>query len=234
MALALLPVKSVQQQHLTIEGYLRRRADKGKIAILEAGCGRKWYFELEAEKYTLTGVDADQSALEARQREEKDLSVAIVGDLREIQFEPGSYDVIYNSFVLEHIDGAQAVLAKFSAWLKPEGLLVLLIPDPQSAYGFLASLTPHWIHVLFYRYVLGRKNAGKPGFAPYRTFYNEVVSREGIRRFAKDHKLRVLEEFGFYRPGGLANVAMDVVSALSLGRLKSDHCNLVYVLERSP
>jgi 2-polyprenyl-3-methyl-5-hydroxy-6-metoxy-1,4-benzoquinol methylase len=234
MSSTFLPVKSVEQQHLTIEAYLRQRTDRGKIAILEAGCGRKWYFELEAEKYTLTGMDADQSALEARQREQNDLSIAIVGDLREVDFDSGSYDVIYNSFVLEHIDGAENVLAKFAAWLKPEGLLILLIPDPKSAYGFLASLTPHWVHVLFYRYVLGRKSAGKPGFAPYPTFYNEVVSRDGIRRFAKDHKLKILEEFGFYRPGGLANVAMDVVSALTLGRLKADHCNLVYVLEKSP
>jgi SAM-dependent methyltransferase len=229
-----LPIKSIEEQHLTIGGYLQQRANAGEISILEAGCGRKWNFDLRPAKYTITGVDTDTSALNYRQHSEKDLDSVILGDLREVDFPAGSYDIIYNAFVLEHIFGAEKVLLKFKKWLKPGGLLILYIPDPKSAYGFLANLTPHWFHVLFYRYILGQKNAGKPGFAPYSTVYDEVVSREGICRFAKENNLRICEEFGFYRPTGIANLLIDLVQVLSFGRLKSSHCNLVYVLEKPP
>ena len=139
------------------------------LTILEAGCGTKWGLKLEGVSYTLTGVDIDEDALDKRVNQRKDLDLAILGDLRTVKLEEDHYDVIFNSNVLEHVDGAEKVLDNFVRWLKPGGIILLLIPNRNSAKGFLTRITPFWVHVLFYKYMRGHKTAGKPGHAPFRT-----------------------------------------------------------------
>jgi SAM-dependent methyltransferase len=232
MALPSLRILTVDEQYDIVMAYLRQRACMGEINILEAGCGRKWCFDLQGVRYKLTGVDIDKDALEFRKQKEKDLHEAILGDLRHVVLMPGAYDVIYNSFVLEHVEGAEQVLERFLTWLKPDGLLIITIPDRDSVYGFFASHTPYWVHIFFYRYVLGDPNAGKPGHAPYPTFYDKIVSRERIREFAWKNQLEIREECGFYKPRGLVGLIINFIHFLSLGHFASSHCNLMYVLEK--
>ena len=227
-----LRIVTLEEQHQLVLNYLKRHNATGKLKILEAGCGRRWKFELPQGSYTLVGVDLDRDALEARKNHQNDLHEVFVGDLRDISLDPGSYDIIYSSYVLEHIGDAERVLDNFLMWLKPGGLLILYVPDPGSVYGFLSKHTPHWLHVCFYRYLLGRANAGKPGNAPYPTVYDDVVSREGIREFASNHDLDVREECGYYKPPGAAGVLMTVFAWLSLGRLAGSHCDLLYILQK--
>jgi SAM-dependent methyltransferase len=231
MGLPPLGILTIEEQHKLVLSYLKRRAEAGPVNILEAGCGRRWYFDLQGAQYKLTGLDLDIVALESRKSDEKDLHEAIVGDLRDAALPPNTYDVIYNSYVLEHIEGAQQVLNNFRKWLKPNGLLIVYIPDRASAYSFLSMHTPHWIHVLFYRYLLRRRDAGKPGCAPYPTYYDAVVSREGMREYARNNQLNILEEWGYFKPRGLASLLITCASLLSLGRLSASHCDLLFILE---
>lgn len=232
MASSPLAIRTVDEQHSIVQNYLRQRVSSDEIKILEAGCGRKWHFDLRGGRYKLTGVDTDKHALEHRKSAEKDLDDAILGDLRSVDLPSNSYDVIYNAHVLEHIDGAEQVLQKFLNWLKPNGALIVYIPDRDSAYGFFAYHTPHWFHVFFYSYILRSKNAGKPGFGPYPTFYDRIVSRDGIREFARNNELTVREECGYYIPPPPVGLLMRIINFLSFGRLAADHCNLLYILEK--
>ena len=138
------------------------------IDILEAGCGRRWPFGLTIP-FTLTGIDIDADALDIRKNEVRDLDEAIVGDLRTADLGKQRFDVIYSSFVLEHVSPADAVLENFVSWLKPGGTLILKFPDRDSVFGFITRFTPHWFHVFYYRWLRGFKDAGKPGFWPYPT-----------------------------------------------------------------
>jgi len=223
-----------------LEAHIKRLAQNGEVLqILEAGCGREWYFGMDGVKFELTGVDLDAAALQARVSDKKDLTRSIVGDLLTVDLAPESYDVIYNAYVLEHIPTAEKALDNFVRWLKPGGVLILTMPDRDSAYGFMTRLTPHFVHVLYYRYAWKLKDAGKPGFAPYRTFYDKVVSRKGIREFAAKHGLRVREELGygsFWRGNGifplLTTSIAKFLSIFSLGRIHSRYVDLAYVLEK--
>ena len=223
-----------------LERYLRKAAQgKAKLEILEAGCGQRWLLDLSGIEHTLTGVDLDEAALSYRKTVSKDLDEAIVGDLRDLQLDAGGFDVIYNSFVLEHIENAERVLENFSRWLRPGGLILLKIPDRNTVFGFLTNLTPFWFHVLYHRVVLGRKDAGKPGFGPYPTHYDRIVSRQGIREFCERNRFAIREERGLgtyvveSRPRArLIRLVTIAVSALSLGRLPWKHNNLTYVLEK--
>lgn len=212
---------------------------RSPLAILEAGCGRRWALDLGGLDYLLTGVDLDHKALDHRINQVKDLHHGIVADLRAVELEPGGYDVIFSSFVLEHVQGAVAVLDRFSDWLKPNGLMILRIPDRDSVYGLLTRLTPFWVHVAYKKYIVGYVDAGQPGHGPYPTFHDRVLSRPGILAYCRAHALIIKTErgHGFYIQGGgtikrLTRLLARMLSALSFGRLAWRHSNLTYVIEK--
>ena len=203
----------------------RLEALPGPLRILEAGCGRNWPLKL-AVPFKLTGLDLDRDALAAR----KDLDQAIVGDLRQAEFAPHSFDVIYNAFVLEHVSGARQVLERFLRWLAPGGMLIVKVPDRDSAYGALTRLSPFWAHVLIYRHVLGYPQAGTPGHGPYRTYYDRIVSERGLRSFCLDNGLKPeLYRLCSYAGDRRVRAAAFLTSMLSGGRLAWRHNNLLLI-----
>ena len=174
----------------------------------------------------------------ARRTVQKDLDEAILGDLRTVQLPEEAYDVVYNSFVLEHIPDAERALENFIRWLKPGGLLILRTPDPQSVYGAIARTTPLWVHVLFKRFVGGDKQAGRPGPArsPRCTTRLSLAANSaagattGVGRRAE-----YACNYTIARPAILAvlvRALMKTIHLCSLGRLADDHINLTYVIEK--
>lgn len=92
------------------------------------------------------------------------------------------------------------------------------MPDRDSAQGFFARVTPHWAHVLYYRWAWQMKNAGKPGFAPYRTVYDWVVSRSGLFEFCASKGLVVVDMIGvgsFRRRHGLVGRVTPAIDRLA-------------------
>ena len=236
----LLLHKSYQDEADMFVRSIRQSASPGQsLNILEAGCGNTWELDLSGINYELTGVDLDQAALKIRAEEKGDLDHVVLGDLRTVELEKNHYDVIYNSFVLEHVKGAECVIDNFWRWLRPGGLLLLRIPNRDSVHGFLTRITPFWFHVLFKKYVEGVENAGKPGFDPYPVYYDKVVSRKGIHLWCRDHGAVIEEEYGsrFYfdnlkRLAFPIRTLMRTIRFLSLGRLACDHNNLAYVIRK--
>jgi SAM-dependent methyltransferase len=223
-----------------MERGIRRAVRSSPLRILEAGCGTTWPLRLEGVQYALTGVDLDADALAVRQRTARPEDRLLYGDLRERQlFGAAQFDAIYNSFVLEHVDGAASVLDNFLYWLAPQGVLVLRIPDRDSVYGFLTRSTPFWFHVLYKKYVRGMPNAGKPGYDPFPTFYDEVVSRRGMHRYCRERGCTVRDEAGFANylpkrglPALCAPVLVRLVALASLGRLAWRYNNLTFVIQK--
>jgi SAM-dependent methyltransferase len=207
-----------------------------RLRILEAGCGRRWPLHLDGLRYTLTGVDIDRHGLEARQKLEGDLDEAILGDLRHVELPASSFDVIYSSYVLEHIDGAEQVLDNFARWLKEGGLVLLMIPDRDTVWGFVTRITPYWFHVAFKRFTQKNPNAGQPGFGPFPTHHDRVVSRRGIHAYCRRGSLQILHEHGrvFQPKRGilLMTLVTKAVALLSLGRLESRHSDVIFVLQK--
>jgi SAM-dependent methyltransferase len=222
-----------------MEGWIDRHFRQRPLRILEAGCGNKWPLKL-AVPYTLTAVDIDAHALEIRKAKMRDLDEVFVGDLRQGDLVPeGQFDVVYNSFVLEHVSGAEQVLDNFFRWLKPGGLLIVRIPDRDSVYGVLTRITPFWSHVMLKRYVYGNKNAGKPGFDPYPVFYDLVVSRKGMHEYCRKHGHTLKDEAGFgnYLPrrwplNTLSRLLVRSFSLLSFGRFDWRYNNLTLVIQK--
>ena len=222
----------------TMANHIKQEAvSKGALNILEAGCGAEWGLDLEGVQYTLTGVDIDKDGLDIRMTQRRDLDIAILGDLRTVSLKESEYDVIYSSWVLEHIDGAEGVLENFLRWLKPGGILMLRIPNRDSARGFLTKITPFWFHVLYAKLILGDKNAGKPWHAPFPTYFDKVVSRSGIYEFCKKHGLVIKAEYagGLGRKNRwiflfLSNLIVWILHLASFTRLSVKNAILIYII----
>jgi SAM-dependent methyltransferase len=214
-----------------IREYARKR---GEIEILEAGCGRRWPYKFKDIRYVLTGVDLDPVALRIRQETNKDLDHAILGDLRTIRFEQHRFDIIYSAYVLEHVPHADRVLENFLEWVKPGGIMILKFPDRDSAYGFVTRFTPHWVHIVYKRYLDGKPNAGKPGFGPYPTLHEAVIARKNFHKFIQRTDLAIREEYGFGTLPTFQRLGARVLSGLSFGALTADYKNLLYILQSQP
>jgi SAM-dependent methyltransferase len=209
------------------------------IEILEAGCGQRWLLQLGEKKFRLVGIDLDKDAMEIRRAIRGDLDEAIHADLRTVSLGDRKFDVIYSAFVLEHIVGAEQVLERMVDWLKPGGIIVIEIPDPATVKGWVTKVTPHWFHIFYYRFVLNKSTAGLPGYGPYRTIYDPVVSRGGIYQFCSRLGLSVEHEYAFRTDGpsnSVKRLVIDVITAsvrmLSFGVLVNDHADLLIVLRK--
>lgn len=213
-----------------IRDYARGR---GQIDILEAGCGRRWPYRLDDVQTFVTGVDLDEAALAIRQRDLRDLDRAIVGDLHTVAFDDASFDIVYSAYVLEHLAQAEQVLARFCAWLKPDGLLILKFPDRDSVYGFVTRMTPFWVHVAYKRYLQGKPNAGKPGFGPYPTVHEPIIGRAHFEAFLRERGLIQTTVCGYGTLPGIQQLGTKLLAGLSLGRLNAAYYNLLYIAERS-
>lgn len=228
-------------------GRLRRRLIEhsnelsGTMKILEAGCGREWELDLAPADFELTGVDLDAHALEHRRSVTRDLDVGIVGTICDRDIVPSNhYDVVYSAYVLEHIDGATLALENFTGWVRPGGLIVMLLPNRDSVYGWLARRTPHRVHVWIYRYLFGNRNAGKPGFSPYPTYHDPEIAPDALLAFCRERNFSVLEFFAVNTflgsPGpksAAVRLGIQIISRLSLGRLSSEKANIGIVM-RTP
>jgi SAM-dependent methyltransferase len=233
-------LKSWDEDCGLMEKYIKQKAiDRSPLHILEAGCGQFWPLDLKGIQFTLTGVDIDNGALQLRRTQYNDLSEMIIGDLRSVELEKNGYDVIYNSYVLEHIDGAERVLEKFANSLKPGGILILRIPDRNCVHGFVTRVTPFWFHMFYAKYIARNRDAGKTGFGPYPTFYDPIVSRAGIQEYCRSNQFIIKEEYGHRCDlgsqgitGFLQYMFVRTVSLLSLGKLAWEYSDLTYILEK--
>jgi SAM-dependent methyltransferase len=230
-----VPVIHEDEERVVLGEAVAKSRAEGAVRVLEAGCGRHWTLDAGVPVH-ITGVDTDAAAMQLRKEHQGDLDVAIVGDLRTVELPVEAFDVAYCSFVLEHVEGAEAVLDKLAASVRPGGRVIIRVPDGESVYGFFTKHTPHRTHVWYKRYIEGTTQAGQPGFSPYPTVYDSVVSVSGLRGWARKRELDIesqyatnvwLGHFGRFAP--VVGVFLRVVSRLSGGRLAHDHNNIGFV-----
>jgi SAM-dependent methyltransferase len=206
------------------------------LSILEAGCGREWSLDLTGIDYTLTGVDLDPAALELRKTKVRDLDVAILGDLCSVELPEASFDVVFSSYVLEHVQRVDLALQNFVKWLKPGGLLILCMPERESARGFYTRVLPHWAHQGYYRYVLHNKMAGLPGYPPYPTYLNPIIGSDRLCPFLAEKGVKCVGRYGNgFGPAtsGLVikvqQALLKLTSILSFGKLTADYNDVLYI-----
>jgi SAM-dependent methyltransferase len=169
-----------------------------QLRVLDAGCGRSGSKGIP-EGAHVTGIDVDGELLAANDR----LDERLVGDL---QTHPlGSrFDLIICRDVLEHLPDPLAALANMAGALLPGGSLRISVPHVFAPKSLVAKATPHWFHIWFYRRVMGKEWAGRPGYPPFRCYLRWSLRPSKLTREARRLGL-VVDSYDRYTGGGYAN-----------------------------
>ena len=203
---------------------------KGRIKLLEAGCGSATHIKFDASVYAV-GVDISSEEL----AKNRTVQEKIVGDIQSCRLPEQEFDVVICWMVLEHLPRPQNALRNLFRTVRPQGLLILGFPNLLSIKGAVTKLTPFWFHELYYHYmrytsrhfptylrteILPKRvmrMAQENGFSvEYCTLVQGAVTEKARKRF---------------RPIDMAFSAIDgATRAASLGRLPSpllDNCGLI-------
>ncbi|MHA2271835.1 MAG: class I SAM-dependent methyltransferase [Candidatus Hodarchaeales archaeon] len=125
------PFKALMQRYFEFVIFKRflkfNNLDLSGKAILEAGCGSGYGLELISKQFhpsDLVGFDilADQVDI-ARKR--NTLANLFVGDVRNINLQSESFDVVFAFTVFHHVEGWRKALGEVNRVLKVNGLLLV-------------------------------------------------------------------------------------------------------------
>src|SRR5665213_1254954 len=188
-SLLALPPGEARACLLAVHDILGRELPPADLAIYEAGGGSTSFLPLNVlRRAHVTVVDIDEDQI----RSNDYAQATILGDVQSYRFSPGSFDFVICYNVIEHLADVGAALKGFCESLKPGGLMLIGAPNPKSLSGVVTKYTPHWFHVWFYRHVRGDKNAGKPGHAPFPTYFHPLVTLSNLETFARTHGLEAV------------------------------------------
>lgn len=171
-------LSSLEASILNLQNFI----DKQKYAdlkVLEAGCGSITKLKF-SKNHLITGIDISQKQLDRNEY----IHQKILGDIQVYKFPPSSFDIIVCWHVLEHLKHPQKAIENFIHCIKKNGKIIIASPNPLSLKGLITKFTPHWFHVFVYRYIYGRKDAGKDDQAPFKTYMRFSITPDKISKLA--------------------------------------------------
>lgn len=132
--------------------------------ILDVGCGNSSDLSKYLRRETnvdieIHGIDVDEYA-----QENPDVDQVYIGSAEDMPFKDNVYDMVFSQFLLEHVNNAHQTLRSMSRVIRPNGTLVITIPNPLSPESIATKYTPHSIHILFKKWIQKMPNASRKTF----------------------------------------------------------------------
>ena len=184
--------------------WIRQYLPSGPLAVLDIGCGRGDLL-LELGKTGVNGTGLERAPLDSR-FESPSIEYRI-GELGEQRFLPGSFDAVVIWHVLEHLPDPRATLDAVGEILKPEGLLLIAVPNNSSwQAGFFRNA---WFHIDAPRHLYFFGHQGM----------ERLLERQGYETLASTTSDTVQNVFGFIQS--------------ALNRMAPRRANRLYQLMRS-
>jgi 2-polyprenyl-3-methyl-5-hydroxy-6-metoxy-1,4-benzoquinol methylase len=111
--------------------------------LLDVGCSSgKFLWLAKRNGWSVCGVELNNDT--ARIANDNGLGVS-VGELASADFPLASFDAIHLGDVIEHVQDPAGFLSQVSAFLKPDGVIVLVTPNHDAIFPLLTL----WLHRLF-------------------------------------------------------------------------------------
>ena len=168
-----------------VNEWLAKRRSR-PIQVLEAGGGSATFLADVKDDFSITTIDISPEQLAKNTYAQE----KILGDLERHDFSGRRFDLIVCWDVLEHLGRPESAIAHLAK--ATDGLVIVKGPVPQSMKGLVTSLSPHIVHVLFYRWVLKSATAGQVGFAPFKTEHATAARPEAIEAQLRRAGFRIL------------------------------------------
>lgn len=208
--------------------------------MLEAGGGSDSWLPLpDGAEITTIDISPEQLEMNTYAKEK------LLGDLETFDYGTRRFDLIVCWDVLEHLLRPEAAIERLAAALAPGGRLIVKGPLPQSLKGLVTRLSPHALHVQFYRRILGSTTAGQPGHPPFKAHLKAASSPHTIAQALSQRGLSI-DTLEGYESGqvsaiaakgrlaiGLYRIAETALWALTLGRSKRRMTDF-YLIARRP
>jgi 2-polyprenyl-3-methyl-5-hydroxy-6-metoxy-1,4-benzoquinol methylase len=177
-----------------------RQREMASGSVLDLGCGRaRLGFEIERLGYTVTGIDKSSSACAtARTR----INEVIEGDFMDSEatataLSGRQFDWLLAADVLEHLAEPRAALCFYRRFLKPDGRLIVSLPNVAvwdnrlrllfGRFDYRDSGLPDRTHLRFFTFRTARELISDAGFTPLRTRWEPGIARAFLpllKRFA--------------------------------------------------
>jgi len=113
------------------------------ILDVGAGDGTGFQHDFRGRVKKIVGLDViDEVA------ENPFLDEWVKSDICDTPFDDCCFDVIYSTYVFEHIQNSQAMVKEIHRILKPGGVVIVRTPNLWHYTVMLSRFTPYWIHTL--------------------------------------------------------------------------------------
>jgi hypothetical protein len=153
------------------------RMSSNPLSVLEAGGGSATFLRGFDREFAFTTIDISQEQLDRNSYAVE----KILGDIQIFDYGNRRFDIVMCWDVLEHVAAPERALERMASAIPCGGIMVVKGPIPTSLKGLLTRWSPHALHVLFYRRILGKPDAGKPGHAPFRSELRRGSEPDHIR-----------------------------------------------------
>ena len=172
---------------------LKQHKTSGRL--LEIGCATGTFLnEAQQQGFDVVGLDASKNY--AKFTQELGLDVRH-GRLEDVAFKAEEFDVIAFSHLLEHIENPLSFLENLKTYLKPDGVLFIVVPNEASStnkiLGYKHSTYQQPDHLFFFSKETLNKHLEKAGFSTQEMISKEYThhvfnTMKGYYRYKKNKK----------------------------------------------
>jgi SAM-dependent methyltransferase len=129
------------RRRLVVDWVMQRYRGRHDLRILDVGCGTGMMLVEMARLGQAQGIDASDEALGFCRR--RGLTAVQKGNVLELPFPDGSFDVLTGVDILEHIDDDVGALREWRRVLKPGGRLFLFVPAHRWLWSLQDEISGH-------------------------------------------------------------------------------------------
>lgn len=159
----------------------------GTKRLLDIGCGEgKFLGGLRQKADQLYGVDVDANKIQLAGENYPFVNFSCVSDVKKLAFKDQFFEVVTLLDVLEHLDDEKATIKEIGRLLKPNGLLILSVPN-QGLFSFIDPGNLKFIAPNFHRWLycsfFGRQQEYLEKFGKRKEeLFGDFVSRQSYHR----------------------------------------------------
>lgn len=191
--------------------------------VLEAGCGTGQTLGLLSGRHDTVGLDISRAALNLARNNCK---TPVLGSIFEIPFKDNTFDLVYNSGVIEHFEDPTNVAAirEMARVTKPSGRVIIIVPNTlclwykagkflavmmkNFEFGYEEDYSPKRLKAAAMRAGLVIEDTfGLQALPPFATNDREVLSECLRNRIGKIEKVFPLKQYYAYTVGIIARKA---------------------------